>query len=91
MKELFELLGARYGWCWVEYLEYSRRIEPEHGMVIVETEINAIREYSWDFLYWPAPKQRRFINPVISNKPQTILSGFKSRNRGRHWNRRNHR
>ena len=61
MMELFEFLGARYGWCWYD-------------------------EYYWSILYWPAPR-RYVVRPVLLNRPLTILSGFKSRNRGRHWDR----
>jgi len=86
MMELFEMLGAVYGWCWVERLEMRQRFEHKEGLTVVHQDWYAFREYSWNFLYWPA-RRKKFSPWILTWKPLIILAGYMSRNRGLHWDR----
>ena len=86
--ELYEMLGAVYGWCHREKIEVHRRIECEGMVVTTIIESWLVNEYVWFFLYWPAgPK--RIVRPVVNRRPLAIRAGYMSRSRGRHWKRNN--
>lgn len=46
--------------------------------------------YSWRLLYWPAAG-KVFYCCVLSRKPLVIRSGYMSRIRGLHWDRKRYR
>ena len=82
MKELYEMLGAVYGWCWIRLYEYKVRYV--EGWAFYERV--PIRDYAYTFKYWSA-EEKRPCRWILSRKPIIILAGYMSRNRGLHWDR----
>lgn len=86
MDNLFEMLGAVYGWCKRLVVTYRQRIICDDGWTRVYVQRYQINEYSWRLLYWPA-LIRRIRRPVLDRRPLVTRAGFMSESRGLHWDR----
>lgn len=87
MKELYEYLGAVYGWCCLEYIVWETVFVPGSGLCMTICEPRYRKEYSRSLLYWPVLEFSGNPPQVSKVRAHGIWSGFMSEARGLSWER----